>query len=169
MSGPEVAARTFGASTYSYKTEAEKMALQLASDRMPSGPVSGEQLAAHRRKLRAEAIIRAGEEPDLTQFSPREMREIRKNANLTALQAHFGRLPMEFALSVWDAATAQERATLAPELVKKKNNFMRAHGGDTLPEKQSNRTYQRLMTMFADGAPASATVSSMGGLEPLPK
>ncbi len=171
LSGAEVAARTLGASTYQYKTEAEKLALQFASDRMPSGPLSGEQLAAHRRKLRAEQMIRAGEEPDLMQFSARERREIRKNAELSALQAHFQRLPMESALAVWDTATPQERATLVPEFLKKKNSFMRAHGADSLAEKQSDRTYQRLLTMFAEGAPELPSTSSSTtapGLTPLP-
>ena len=169
LSGAEVAARTLGASTYQYKTEAEKLALQFASDRMPSGPLSGEQLAAHRRKLRAEQMIRAGEEPDLMQFSARERREIRKNAELSALQAHFQRLPMESALAVWDTATPQERATLVPEFLKKKNSFMRVHNTDTLPEKQSNRTYQRLLTMFAEGAPEFSSSSTTPPLTPLPR
>jgi hypothetical protein len=158
LSGAEVAARTLGVSTYKYQTTAEKMAQQLASDRLPSGPVSGEQL--HRRKLQAEAAIRAGEQPDLTEFSPRERREIRKNAEMSALQAHFSRLPMESALSIWDTATPQERAALVPEFLKKKNAYFRAHAGDTLPEKQSNRTYHRLTQMFANGAPEFSSTMS---------
>jgi len=150
LSSAEVAARTLGASTYKYETTAENMARELAADRMPSGPLTGEQLGAHRRKLSAEAAIRPGQEPDLTQFSVRERREIRKNAELSALQAHFQRLPMESALSVWDAASPLERAALVSELLKKKNAYLRAHGAD--PDRQSNRTYRRLLGMFG-GAP----------------
>jgi hypothetical protein len=133
--------QSFGVENYQYRTQAEKLAGQLASNRAPSGPVDSAQLATHLQKLRAEDELRAGRNPDLTFFPPTERREIMRNSRLTPLQARFARLPMADALQVWDAATAAEKAELTQEFIKKKNLYMRkAEGRD--------RTYRRLESMF---------------------
>jgi hypothetical protein len=75
---------------------------------------------------------------------------------------------MADALQVWDAATASEKAELSREFVKKKNAYMRKTYNEGPEERTKDRTYKRLVQMFADGGTA-ASVSSFGsGSQPLP-
>ena len=79
--------QSLGAENYVYRSQAEKLAEQLASNRAPSGPVDSVQLAKHLQKLRAEDELRQGQQPNLLLFDPNDRREITRNARLTALQA----------------------------------------------------------------------------------
>jgi hypothetical protein len=137
--------QSFGAENYLYRTQAEKLAGQLASNRAPSGPVDARQLATHLQKLRAEDELRVGRNPDLTLFSPTDRREITRNARLTPLQARFTRLPMTDALQVWDAATTAEKAELSQELIKKKSAYMKKLYNEGPEARASDRTYRRLI------------------------
>jgi|HubBroStandDraft_6_1064221.scaffolds.fasta_scaffold00431_31 hypothetical protein len=163
--------QSLGAENYVYRSQAEKLAGQLASNRAPSGPVDSAQLAKHLQKLRAEDELRQGQQPNLLLFDPNDRREIRRNARLTALQARFARLPMRDALEVWDAATASEKAELTQEFIKKKNAYVRKAYNERPEARAKDRTYRRLVQMFEDGggpAPTSPTASSFGiGLQPL--
>jgi hypothetical protein len=138
--------QSFGVENFQYRTQAEKLAGQLASNRAPSGPVDSTQLAQHLMKLRAEDDLRAGRNPDLLMFPPNERKEIAKNARLTPLQARFARLPMPDALQVWDAATKEEKAELSQEFIKKKNHYLRK-----MPDPEArakDKTYRRLVQIF---------------------
>src|SRR5260370_15884405 len=104
--------QSLGAENYVYRSQAEKLAEQLASNRAPSGPVDSVQLAKHLQKLRAEDELRQGQQPNLLLFDPNDRREIRRNARRPGLQARFPRLPMAAALKVCAAATARGKADL---------------------------------------------------------
>jgi hypothetical protein len=140
--------QSFGVENFQYRSQAEKLAGQLASNRAPSGPVDSSQLAAHLQKLRAEDDLRGGRNPDLTLFPPNERREITKNARLTPLQARFPRLPMADALQVWDASTKEEKAELSQEFIKKKNHYLRKMYTAGPEARAKDRTYRRLAQMF---------------------
>jgi hypothetical protein len=140
--------QSFGVENYQYRTLAEKLAGQLASNRAPSGPVDSTQLAQHLMKLRAEDDIRAGRNPNLLMFPPNDRREINHNARLTPLQARFARLPMADALQVWDAATASEKAELTQEFIKKKNHYLRKMYNAGPEARAKDRTYRRIAQMF---------------------
>jgi hypothetical protein len=147
--------QSFGAENYLYRTQAERLASQLASNRAPSGPVDSSQLANHLRKLRVEDDIRAGHNPDLSLFAPNERREIVKNGGRSALSARASRLPMNEFMQVWDAATAQERAELSSELIRKKNAYVRKLSSEGPEARANDKVYRRLMTMFAAGQGAT--------------
>jgi hypothetical protein len=112
VSNPELVSKVLGASVYSYKTSAEKLAQELASDRMPSGPVTDEQLANHQRNIRLEDALRNGN------ITPGQVRQqlphaaaqaIIDAATLTPLQARVRRLPISDSLKVWDLALPKEK------------------------------------------------------------
>lgn len=148
MNTAEQIAKAAGASVYQYRTEAEKLAAQLSSDRVETGPVDKTELARHRAKLQAEDAVRAGDKFDLTGFSLRERKEIHANAKLTPLQARFSRLPMRDALQVWNAATRAEKTQLRHELAKKRQSYLeRANANLSREERQHDPTYQQVKTL----------------------
>ncbi len=156
-----------GGTAQLYKTEAEKLAAQLASDRAPSGRVDPNQLEEHQKKMAAEDALRRGEQIDWLSFGKNERLEIQRNSRMSPLAARASRLPMPEFLQVWDAATASERADLTQELIKKKNLYLRkAHNAG--PEARSkDRIYKRLTEMFAVGAPAfSPSPTAPAGNDP---
>lgn len=63
------AVKAAGFTAMPYKTEAEKLASQLASDRMPTGTIDPEQLQRHQVKIAAEDALSRGEQPDLQAFT----------------------------------------------------------------------------------------------------
>jgi hypothetical protein len=141
--------QSFGVENYQYRTQAEKLAGQLASSRMPTGTVDSTQLALHLQKLRAEDDIRQGQQPDLMQFSLTDRREIMRNAKRSPLAARASRLPMKDFLEVWDAATPTERAELSNELIMKKNAYMKKARNEDAEMRARDRIYKRLQTMFS--------------------
>jgi hypothetical protein len=132
--------------------------------------VDATQLAKHLQKLRAEDELRQGGQPNLLLFDPNDRREITRNARLTPLQARFARLPMPDALEVWDAATPSEKAELTEELIKKKNAYVRKAYNAGPEARAKDRTYRRLVKMFADGeqttTPSPSSVESVGLIQP---
>lgn len=151
MTTPEQIAKAAGASVYQYRTEAEKLAGQLSSDRVETGPVDKTELARHRAKLQAEDAVRSGEKFDLTGFSLRERKDIHANAKLTPLQARFSRLPMRDALQVWKAATRAEKTELRHELAKKRVSYLeRANSNLSRDERQRDPVYGQVKTLNLD-------------------
>ena len=119
-----------GGSVYKYRTEAEKMANQYASDRMPSGPVDKDRLEAHQKELRVEDALRSGEitKAQVKQLLPeRRATEVLRRKDMTPLQARFDRLPMSEAINIWNAATNSEKDLLADQLSKKKRAWLKQH------------------------------------------
>jgi hypothetical protein len=139
-----------GGNVYRYRTEAEKMAEQYASDRMPSGPVDPENLQAHQREIRLEDAYRKGQigKGELKQsLAPRRVDEVVRRSKMTPLQARFDRLPISEAINVWNSATAQEKDTLHDVLWKKKREWLKLHKP---AERSSEPVWRKMQNTWAD-------------------
>jgi hypothetical protein len=139
-----------GASVYKYRTEAEKLAQEKASDHMPSGPVDPEQLAKHHRNIVLEDGLRNGEVSpgEIVRLLPqREATQIIQNSKMTPLQARFNRLPLKDAVDVWALATATERDQLHKLLWDKRRTYMQSH---TPAQRRDDSTWLKLQSVYAD-------------------
>jgi hypothetical protein len=116
-----------------YRTVAEKLAGQLASDRGSTGPVDQAGLAKHQARIQMENSLRMGHaSPNDVQalyrkgqLSEQDAKSIVANAKKTALQVRFERLPIKDALQVYDVATSKKKAELTPALMKKRAAFLK--------------------------------------------
>ena len=150
LSPLQQAAKGLGAQVARYRTEAEKMADQYASDRMPSGPVDPEHLAAHQKELALEDALRQGQITKgqlKNKVAARRADEIERRVNMTPLQARFDRLPMSEALNVWEAATPSEKDTLHTQLWKKRVAWLKLHPG---AERVNEPVWRKMQSVFAD-------------------
>lgn len=139
-----------GGNVYRYRTEAEKMAEQYASDRMPSGPVDPENLQAHQREIRLEDAYRKGQigKGELKQnLAPRRVDEVVRRSHMTPLQARFDRLPISEAINVWNSSTSQEKDTLHDVLWKKKREWLKLHKP---AERSSEPVWRKIQNTWAD-------------------
>jgi len=130
LSNSDQVLKALGASVYKYRTEAENLATQKASDHMPSGPVSPINLANHMRNLRLEDGLRSGaisRGQVYRDLPKREAEEVIKMSKMTPLQARFERLPLADAVDVWELATPSEKDLLHQQLWKKRLNFAKEH------------------------------------------
>jgi len=150
VSNPELVSKVLGASVYSYRTSAEKLAQELASDRMPSGPVTDEQLARHQRNIRLEDALRNG---NVTagqirhQLGAAEAQSIIDGATLTPLQSRFRRLPLADKLRVFDLALPKEKAELQAQLKAARRSYIQSHP----PSKRAtDPNWRRLQSVFAN-------------------
>ena len=126
------------------------MADQYASDRMPTGPVDPDKLAAHQKELALEDQLRAGEisKGQLRHIiAPRRAEELEKRKDMTPLQARFDRLPLSEALNVWASATNVEKDQLSKQLWKKRHAWLKEHPG---PERASEPVWRKLQNAYAD-------------------
>ena len=153
---PEQIYKATGGRVYKYKTEAEKLAEQYASDRMPTGPVDPEHLRAHQEDIRLEDAYRAGKigKGDILQHvSKRRADEIIRRAPLSPLQARFDRLPLSEAINVWDAASKSEKNELvhmppkSSSLWKKRVNYLNQH---TAAQRADDPTWRKLQSVYGD-------------------
>jgi hypothetical protein len=150
VSNPELVSKVLGASVYSYKTSAEKLAQELASDRMPSGPVTDEQLAAHQRNIRLEDGLRNGNitAAQIRQQLPRATAQaLIDGANLTPLQARVKRLPLQDALKVWDIALPKEREEIVGQMRAKRASYLKTHHAAQLADDQN---WARIQAVFGN-------------------
>jgi hypothetical protein len=143
-----------GASVQKYRTEAEKLASQLASDRSESGPVDSAELEKHQQKMKLEDGLRNG---DITAaqvaqaVSPKEAKEIIRTMEPingqppTLLQLRVKGLPMKDALSVYEAGTKDEQAELLPILQKKLTAFLKSKSSE---EMSTDSVYKELQQIF---------------------
>src|SRR5258708_18258142 len=139
-----------GATVYTYRTEAEKLAQEKASDHMPSGPVNPEQLAAHQRNISLEDGLRNGEISRgevLRKLPGRDAEQIIRNAGMTPLQARFVRLPLNDALDVWAVATDKEKDDLHRLLWNKRVNYIQSHSPS---QRGSDPVWIKLQKTYAD-------------------
>ncbi len=122
--------------------------MELASDRMPTGPVSDEQIAKHQRNIRLEDSLRNG---NLTpaqvraQLPRSEAQSIIDNANLTPLQARFKRLPLREKLQVWDMALPSEKESLQNELARARQAYIRSRKPS---QRAADPNWHRLTEIF---------------------
>jgi len=148
VSNPELVSKVLGASVYTYRSSAEKLAQELASDRMPSGPVTDEQLAKHQRNIRLEDSLRNG---NITagqlrqQLGRAEAQSVIDGATLTPLQARFKRLPLADALEVWDMALPREKEELIKEMRAKRSSYVKSHHA---PERVDDPNWHKLQAIF---------------------
>ena len=139
-----------GGSIYKYRTEAEKLAQQYASDRMPTGPVSEKNLKAHQEDIQLEDALRKGEigrASLVAKTSKRRADEIIRYASLTPLQARFDRLPLSEAINVFDAATKTEKDQLSSALWKKRVAYMKQNNA---AKRNDDATRRKLQSVYAD-------------------
>lgn len=139
-----------GATAYRYRTEAERIAQEKASDHMPSGQVDPDELAKHQRNIKLEDGIRNGEisKGVIRQHLPeREANQIIQNAGMTGLQARFNRLPMKDALDVWALATSVEKDQLHALLWKKRLAYIQNH---TPAQRNNDPTWHKMQSVYGD-------------------
>jgi len=146
-----------GATVTSYRTEAEKLAGQMATDRSESGPIDRDMLGRHNAKIQFSDDIRSArmnpkdiyDMVHTGQLSLKEGKDIIKEAEMTPLQARFTKLPMKDALEVYKIATDREKAELAKELVKKRNTYIKTAIKDLTPgQRMTDPVYKQLRLLF---------------------
>jgi hypothetical protein len=156
LSTPDQITKAAGFTVTPYRTVAEKLAGQLASDRGSTGPVDRSELAKHQARIQMEDSLRMGHaSPDDVKalyrqgkLSEQDANSIVANGKKTALQARFERLPMKDALQVYDVATSKEKAELAPSLMKKRAAFLKdMYKTHSYQEIQSDPIVRTLMTL----------------------
>ncbi len=139
-----------GLSVLKYRTEAEKLAQQLSSDRMPSGPVSERNLAAHQTDVRLETALQNGEISRgqvLQQVGKRRADEIFKRQHMTPLQARFDRLPLADKIDVWDVARPAEKDQLTAQLWRARVAYIKEHPPSV---RANDPTWRKLQSIHAD-------------------
>ena len=161
--------RALGATVLVYRSEAQKKATELSSNRSESGPVEVAQLRKHKAKIELEDRLRSGQIApteiaqlvDNGQLSIQEAKSIYRNFQITknmnptdaALYIRASRLPFKDFLEIWDLATDEEKAALTQLMLKKKNQYLKnAITMMTPQERASDETYARVRKMFPLGA-----------------
>jgi hypothetical protein len=156
--------KSAGGTATLYRTEAEKLAANLASENSESGPMDPQKLRRHEALVKFEDDIRAGRmtmqqlanERDFGDLNQTEYKQIKDNVKLTAGQdpttarmiSHASRLGVGDALKVWDEATPQEKIALTPVLKKKQQDYMRKAYKDMTPQQRLNdNLFRRLRLM----------------------
>jgi hypothetical protein len=151
LSNADQSVKALGGTVYKYRTEAERLAQEKASDHMPSGPVDPAQLAAHQRNLSLEDGLRNGEISRgevLRKLPAREAQTVIQQSKMSPLQARFTRLPLKDALSVWAIATPKERDDLHALLWKKRLAYLQSHSNGN--ERNADPTWRKLQSVMAD-------------------
>lgn len=159
-----------GFTVYPYRSEAEKLAAQKASDHTETGAVDPALLRQHQLKMKFEDDLRSGK------MQPQELYSLVENGQLsvkdgkdiinniketqglhpeyTQLYTRATRLPMADFIDVWDRSTNEEKAALSKLLIKKRNSYYKKVFKDLTPQQRlSDPTYRRLRSMFPQDAP----------------
>ena len=168
--GPDVGnigqtVKAVGGTATVYRTPAQKMAADLASDRTESGPVDPASMERHHRIIQLEDQARAGEVswPDLykltyatDQLHPDELKKIETNVKEThgmdpgvaALYSRASRLPAKDYLDLLDVMNNSEKAALAPLTLKVQKRYLNAAKKNMTPEeRQRDPTFNRFLNM----------------------
>lgn len=157
--------KAFGGTSTVYRTEAEKLAGSLASNRDESGPMDEDKMRRSQAISRFEDQLRSGamtkdqldDAKDFGNLRPDEHKKIRENLKLTAgldpetarMVSHVNNLDMPSALQVWDAATPAEKVGLSKIMLKKKTSYMKnALTKMTPQERMTDKTFVRVRKMF---------------------
>jgi hypothetical protein len=163
LSGFEQFVKGAGGNVYRYRTEAEKLAEQYASDRTETGPVDKDQLEQHQKEIMLEDQFRLGKVTKAQMgavLSPRRVNEIvkRVQAKYTPFQARFDRLPMSEAINVWDAATPTEKEMLHAQLWKKRQAWLKAHPAQ---ERPNEPVWRKMQATWGDLRPTPEPIKSV--------
>lgn len=165
LSSPDQAVKALGGTAFVYKTEASKLAAELASERSESGPVDPSKMRHHQLVQRMEDDMRTGQMQlgDLNKLveegslSVKDAKDISKNVRDTQgmdtdtarLWSRASRLDMASFLRVWDLSTNNEKAALAKLLTRKRQSYFKKMLSEATPqERLSDPTYQRLRQLF---------------------
>jgi hypothetical protein len=169
-SSPEVGnvgqiANAVGLTDNIYRTEAQKLAAQFASDRSESGPVDQAQLGRHNQLISVEDQLRSGQ---ITQrqiqdmyidghITQQEKAKIDKNftqtrglpADQAQLLVRASRLDAPSLLKIWDVATPTEKVVLSKTMTAAKTKYINNSVKNMTPQqRQDDPTIKRLRTMF---------------------
>lgn len=161
--------KAIGFTSNVYRTEAEKLAAQLASQSDESGPIDPAKMQRYMALSRIEDGLRSGtvtnqelqDAHDFGGLSPDEYKKIRENLKLThgldpetaRLVTHVARMPAANALQVWDAATPRERQALTQVMIKKKNSYMKKVMQSETPQQRLNDpVFRRIRLLFGQSA-----------------
>jgi hypothetical protein len=174
--GPEIGnvgqiVKGTGGTATVYRTPAQKMAADLASDHTESGPVDPASMERHRRIIQLEDQARAGEInwADLykltyatDQLHPDELKKIEMVVKETqgmdpgtaALYSRASRLPAKDYLDLLDVMNNSERAALAPLTLKTQKKYLNKAKKDETPEERAkDPVFQRFLNMVPGQRP----------------
>ena len=174
MSGqsPEVgnfgqSAKAVGITAEVYRSPAEKLTMELASQRDESGTLNHAQVRHLEGLSRIENGLRSGtityqQLEDLHDFgplTPDDYKKIRNNLKLThgldpdmaAMVTKVDRMTAQDALQVWNVATPREKTALMHVMIqKKKSYFKKAFESETPQERMNDQTFLTFRQMFRE-------------------
>lgn len=165
VSGGDQAAKALGFTVTPYRTEAQRLASKLASEKNEAGPLDPAKLRRFQTVSRMEDDLRAGQiNPSVVQDAvekgilhideaKRIMDNLKKTTGMDGdtarLYSQASRLPLEDVIKIWNAATSEEKAAIAKLIISKKNSYVRKVFKDTTPEeRQNDPTYQWIKRNF---------------------
>jgi ribosomal protein S18 acetylase RimI-like enzyme len=166
VTNTDAAAKAAGLTVFPYRTEAQKLAAQLASDHSESGAVDQAGLRRHQALLHLEDQLRDGsithqdvyqmvESGDLSVKEGKQATKVVQETkgmdpDMARLWSRASRLPLPDFLNVWGAATNNEKSSLAPLLIKKKQAYIKKAMTDMTPaQRQTDPTFRWVRTHFA--------------------
>lgn len=165
MTSGEQAAKAAGLTVLPYKTEAQKLASQIASDHSETGPVDPSMLQRHQLLMKFEDDLRAGKttmleihelaingslpQEDVKKITQNYAKTKDMNGDLASLYTRASRLPAKDLLDVFDAGTPSEKTALLP-LVKTARRKYVANAMKTMQpvERVKDPVLQRFVKMY---------------------
>lgn len=170
LSSTDQIVKGLGGTAVVYRTEAQKLAAVMASDKNESGPLDPSKLRRHLATLKFTDDVRSGAMPlsalhnlvETGHLSVTEGKEIVKTAEETKgmppddarLYTRASRLGLPDFLKIWEAGTAGEKSRLAPLLLKKKQAYLKKANKDMAPqERLADPTYQWVRKNFPQEPP----------------
>lgn len=170
ISVSDSAVKAAGFTVFPYRTEAQKKAAQLASEKSEAGPVDPAKLRRHQTIIEVEGRVREGKVPlsDVYHMVEQgvlhtdEAKAIIKNAKdtqgmdneMARLYSHATRLPLSDLIGVWNDATNEEKAALSQLLIKKKQAYLKKVNKDmSASERSSDPTYLWIRKNFPSEPP----------------
>lgn len=170
ISVSDSAVKAAGFTVFPYRTEAQKKAAQLASEKSEAGPVDPAKLRRHQTIIEVEGRVREGKVPlsDVYHMVEQgvlhtdEAKAIIKNAKdtqgmdneMARLYSHATRLPLSDLIGVWNDATNEEKAALSQLLIKKKQAYLKKVNKDmSASERSTDPTYLWIRKNFPSEPP----------------
>jgi len=167
---PEQVVKGLGGTVYPFRTEAQNLSAELASDHAEAGPVDPGELRKHQAILKFEGDLRSGQMPiqdfyqlvRAGQIAPADAKKVLKNVqdtrgmtpDMARLWMQGTRLPMPEFLRVYDLGTSEEKAALTQLLIKKRQSYYKKIYTEMTPEQRAvDPTYRRLQQMFPKAVP----------------
>lgn len=160
-------AKAGGVTAEVYRSPAEKLAIDLASQRDESGVLNHAQVRHLEGLSRIENGLRSGtityqqleDARDFGPLTPDDYKKIRDNLKLThgldpdmaAMVTKVNRMPAQDALQVWNVATPREKTALMHVMIKKKQSYIKkAFESETPQERMNDQTFLTFRQMFRE-------------------